>query len=81
MLLVSPLEWKWMSCKNTIECARFMFHKGESVHRASRDTVLAMCAAGFIDDCKKPLQNQGIYRAKGNTGCTPKAAIFIHDEF
>ena len=57
-----------------------MFHKGESVHRTSRDTMLAVCAAGFIDDCKKPLQNEGIYRAKGNTGCTTEAAIFIHDE-
>jgi hypothetical protein len=42
--------------------------------------MLAVCAAGFIDDCKKPLQNEGIYRAKGNTGCTTEAAIFIDYE-
>ena len=50
------------------------------MYRASRDTMLAVCAAWLIDDCEKSIQDESVYWAEADAGCATEAPIFVDYE-
>ena len=50
------------------------------MHRARRNAVLAVSAAGFVYDCEQSLKDEGVNWTEAYTGRTAKASIFVNDK-
>ena len=50
------------------------------MHRARRNAVLAVSAAGFVYDCEQAFKDEGVNWTEAYTGRTAKASIFVNDK-